>query len=358
LQRSERFDEEGPIRVLMVTCEWPTADRPHLVPFIVRQVRFLRKAGVDVDVFSFRGAKNPINYLRAWYRVRKKLRRESYDLVHAQWGQSAPTALPTKLPLVVTFRGGEGEGIVADDGKYTFSGQVLRAVSSAVARRADELVVVSAHMRQYLPPRDVHVIPSGLDFSRLPLMTQQEARRRLGLSASKRLVLFVGNPAEARKRFGLARQVVGKLDSSFDAELVVAWGVPHDLISVYMNACDALLFVSMYEGSPNVVKEALACNLPVVSVAVGDVVERLDGVAGCVLCPDSHPDRLTAALAAVLRTNQRIEGRAVVRELDEELLAQRMIQVYRRALGTRLREKLVAQAAPDGLSHARIDPRP
>src|SRR4029453_12233098 len=97
---------------------------------------------------------------------------------------------------------------------------------------------------------------------------------------AKRLVLFVGNPAEARKRYDLAREVLARVDRALDAELVVAWQVPHERVPIYMNACDALLFVSMYEGSPNVVKEALACNLPVVSVVVGDVPGRLQGRAG------------------------------------------------------------------------------
>jgi len=292
----------------------------------------LRKAGVDVDLFFFRGARNPFNYLRAWYRVRKRLMLGSYDLVHAQWGQSAPTALPTRLPLVVTFRGGEGEGIVGDDGKYTISGYILTIVSSIVARRADALVAVSSHMRAYLPPRTVHIIPSGLDFSQIPLLPQDKARQQLGLPLSKRLVLFVGNPLEARKRHGLAREVVSKVARELNAELVLAWRVPHSRIPIYMNACDALLFVSMYEGSPNVVKEALACNLPVVSVAVGDVPERLDGTPGCVLCKNDDPDEIAFALETVLRRGGRNATRETVRELDENVLAQRMIEVYRRAI--------------------------
>ena len=327
------------MRVLMITCEWPTPERPHQVPFIVRQVEFLRRAGVEIEVFSFRGAKNPLNYLRAWCRVQKKLWRGTYDIVHAQWGQSVPTVLPTRRPLVVTFRGGEGEGIVGDHGryrgKYTLSGFVLRLVSAFAARRADELVVVSSHMRSYVPKRCVHVIPSGLDLSRLPLLSTEAARRQLGLPLSKRLVLFVGNPAEARKRYDLAREVVARLDKTLEAELVVAWGVPHDHVPIYMNACDALLFVSMYEGSPNVVKEALACNLPVVSVQVGDVAERLEGVAGCRLCRSAEPGELAKALADVLGENRRIEGRAAVLELDETLLAQKMAQVYRLAVNRR-----------------------
>ena len=347
-----------PLRVLMITCEWPTTTKnPHAVPFLVRQVRFLREAGVDITLFPFRGARNPLNYLKAWWSVQRLLRQNSYDLIHAQWGQSAPTALPTRLPLVVTFRGGEGEGIVGDNGRYTLSGEILRLVSAFIARRADELVVVSSHMRSYLPKRTIHVIPSGLDFDKLPLMPKDEARRELGLPQGKRLVLFVGNPQEARKRHSLAADVVGRLDPALDAELVVAWKVPHEKVPVYMNACDALLFVSMYEGSPNVVKEALACNLPVVSVEVGDVAERIGPLTGCRLCPaDSNAEQLAAPLSEVLRAGTRIDGRTAVRELDENLLAARMIQIYRGAIASKRRK--VSGGVTESLANARTDSRP
>src|SRR5437667_3983400 len=77
------------IRVFMITSEWPWPGNPNAVPFIVRQVEFLRKAGVEIEIFSFRGAQNPFNYMRAWRRAQKKLRQNSYDLIHAQWSQSA-----------------------------------------------------------------------------------------------------------------------------------------------------------------------------------------------------------------------------------------------------------------------------
>ena len=330
---------------------------PHLVPFIVRQVEFLKRAGVEIDVFAFRGAKNPLNYARAWYRVRKKLRGERYDLVHAQWGQSATLAFPARLPLVVTFRGGEGEGIVGDRGQYTMAGRVLRMVSRFVAARANQLVLVSPHMRQYVPARPVHIVPSGLDFSKLVLLPREEARRRLRLPADKRFVLFVGNPAETRKRFLLAKDVVGRLTADLRAELLVAWGVMHDEIALYMNAADALLFVSMYEGSPNVIKEALACNLPIVSVDVGDVALRLSAVPGCVVVPDSDPRRLVEALEVVLRTGGRINGRSSVLDLDESLLARRMVSIYRAALRDPAHES-ASTLSPTAAGGARPDGRP
>jgi len=86
------------LRVLIVTSEWPTPEQPELAPFIVQQVKFLRLAGMEIDVFSFRGAKNPFKYMRAWLEVQRRLRRKRYDLVHAQFGQSGLLVFPKRIP--------------------------------------------------------------------------------------------------------------------------------------------------------------------------------------------------------------------------------------------------------------------
>lgn len=318
------------LRVLMITSEWPTAELPNSAPFIVRQVEFLRRAGVDVDVFHFRGAKNPLNYLQAWRRARHRLANNSYDLVHAQWGQSALLALPKTLPLVVTFRGDDLLGIVGDDGRYICAGWILRRLSQLVALCADAVILVAEHMRRYMPPSvPVHVIPSGVDFEAFQCVSQDESRRRLGLPLSKRLILFVGNPAEVRKRYWLAQRAVEILNTSVRARLVVAWDVARRDIPVFMNACDALVFTSMHEGSPNVVKEALACNLPVVSVPVGDVGVRLKGIDGCEVCVDDRPETIAESLKRVVRRGKMIESRIGVENLDERSLTETLISVYR-----------------------------
>src|SRR5438105_3615696 len=119
---------------------------------------------------------------------------------------------------------------------------------------------------------------AGVDVERFRLIPKAEARRVLGLAPNRRLVLFVGSPTSTRKRYALAQQAVAIVTQSVPAELVLGWGLPHDEVPYFMNACDALVFTSRQEGSPNVVKEALACNLPVVSVVVGGVRERLRGI--------------------------------------------------------------------------------
>ena len=96
-----------------------------------------------------------------------------------------------------------------------------------------------------------------------------------------------------------------------------------------MSACDALVFTSMQEGSPNVVKEALACDLPVVSVPVGDVASRIQNVEGCELCEDDNPRTIANALSRVLERNKRIAGRDTVANLDEELTTRRVVNIYK-----------------------------
>src|SRR5258708_36613156 len=331
----EEPEMPGPRRFLMIRSDWPDrAGWGGTATFISRQVDFLRAAGVDVDVFRFRGDGKPLRYAAAWLDVQRRLRRERYDLIHAQFGQSGLLALAKQLPLVVTFRGDDLEGVLSNTtGRLTAQGRLLPLLSRVVARRADATIVVSAHMKAFLPrAAQPHVIPSGLDLQRVRLIPQAEARRHLGLAPDRRLVLFVGSPTSSRKRYDLARRAVDIVGRSLPAELVLGWGVPHDQIPYYMNACDALVFTSRQEGSPNVVKEALACNLPVVSVAIGDVPERLRDLAGCEVCADAEPDTIAAALVRVLRRGQRIAGRERMLELDEHVITERVIGVYRSVL--------------------------
>jgi len=319
----------SPVRVLMITSEWPTLERPLDVPFLVQQVAFLRQAGVEVEVFSFRGARNPINYLKAWWRLRKTLDPGKYDVVHAQFGQAGLLPWPKRLPLVITFHGCEVLGVKGPDGITTLPGKFMQKLSYLVARGANAVIIVSNQMRQYLPKKEMHVLPTGVDLASLPIISQADARKRMNLDLTERLVLFVGNPESQRKRYSLAREAMDILSKRLDARLILGWNMTHDEVLMMMQACDVMIVASRQEGSPTVVKEALACDLPIVSVVVGDVPERLEGIDGCEICVDDRPETIAAALERVLNRGRRINGRQVMHELDEPVLAQKLIGIYR-----------------------------
>lgn len=348
---------EAPLRVLMITSGWPQPGKPQTTHFVKRQAEYLRRAGVDVEVFQFRGLGKLRNYLSAWRQVRPLIRSGRYDLVHAQFGQSGLLALPKRLPLVVTFRGDDIQGIISDGhGRVALHGQILRTLCRWVGRKADAVVVVSEHMKAHFHTQaPVTVLPSGLDFNLFRNIPRDEARRRLDWPLDRRFVLFAGNPENPRKRFAIAKAAVDILNEGLPTELVVAWGVPHSTMPLYMSACDALVFTSIQEGSPNVVKEALACDLPVVSVAVGDVPDRLREISGCELCPDDRPAAIAASLERVLKRGGRVAGRQAVQHLAEEAITQGLIGVYRAALRhSGLKRSPAVMPDPPALTGARL----
>jgi glycosyltransferase involved in cell wall biosynthesis len=319
------------MRVLMITSEWPTPSHPEWVPFLVREVEALRQHDVQVDVYPFRGGMHPFNYMRAWQQVSRKLHHKGYDLVHAQFGQSGLLAtFPRRQLVVVSYRGSDLNGIFIN-GKMTVAGWLLRKVSQLVALRADEIILVSADLARYLPRKRYHVIPSGLDMELFHPIDQSEARAKLNLAPDRQYVLFAGSRRNPIKRYALARAAVDRLATE-QVELLVAEAVTPELMPYYMNAADVLLLTSSREGSPNVVKEALACNLPVVSVDVGDVRERMSSVEGCVVCENDRVDTIAAALRQVLQSGERVSGRDAVRHLDIRTTTQQIIGVYQKVL--------------------------
>lgn len=157
----------------------------------------------------------------------------------------------------------------------------------------------------------------------------------LGLHPEKKYVLFAANPEIAVKRFPLARaaaECLQTLDPS--VELIVVCKEPQPRLALYMNACDALVFPSFQEGSPNIVKQAMACNLPIVATDVGDVREVIDGTPRCYICSPSK-EGFADALSRILQSPARTEGRQRVQHFSGPIIARRLIRVYEDTLERR-----------------------
>ena len=312
------------LRVLVVTNMYPNPAQPSSGVFVQEQVQSLRARGVAADVLFANGPANKLNYLwglQAFWRL--QLRRR-YDIIHAHYVHSGLIArMQARSPVVLTFHSGE-----------FYLGRLEYLLSRLIAPRADGVILVSSILKQFLPRQNAWVIPCGVDLQRFRPMPQKEAREHLGLAMERKLVLFAAG-RRPEKRFDLVEEAFAILKQQrSDAELVAVSGQPPEKIPLYMNACDVLVLASDKEGSPQVIKEAMACNLPIVSVPVGDVSEVIEGVEGCYLCTQK-PEDIAAKLKISLDRGGRTGGRRFVTHLSLENIATRLIDVYHEVLNSR-----------------------
>ena len=307
------------------------------MPFVRREAEALRAAGHEVQVFGFdnRSYRTFLDQAMLLRRVAKALKP---DIVHAQFGKfNALLAAFAGRPFVITFRGTD----INHNTKYSWMRSALGlAASQAAALLARGIVCVSREIQEKVLAcswRPSIVVPTGVDLQLFRPMDRAAARQRLGFGADERIVLFNAGKNPAVKDPELAAAAVCEAKSRMgDIRFVVLDGTAHPSeIPVYMNAADALLVTSRTEGSPTVVQEAMACNLPVVSVDVGDVRERLEGVAMCKVIDSRSPAELGSALAAVLGEGKRSDGRMHAHSLGIDAIAARLEQFYRRVLSQR-----------------------
>lgn len=326
------------MRVLTVTNMWPSRERPHWGAFVRSQVDSLVAAGVENTLYEIEGWRGTGHYLKALRELPGVARACGARLVHAHYGLSGAAARRVPLPLVVSFCGDDLLGRPDASGRLSWKSRALIPLSVDAGRRADAVIVKSEEMRRAIRGIEgVHVIPNGVDMTRFQPRPRAEARRELDWRADGQVLLFPADPTEARKNFPLAQAVEAGLRArGLDVRLEHLYGQPQDKIAVAMSAADVLLLPSFHEGSPNAVKEALACGLPVVAAPVGDCEERLRGVLPSAIAART-PEAFTEATARVLAAGARSNGRDVVAELSIERVAQRVLAVYHEALARRKR---------------------
>jgi len=315
--------------VLVVTNLWPTEADPSFGSFVKAQMESLRPLGVEFDVLFVNGRESRWNYFRGIPQARRLLRAKHYDLIHAHFGFSGWVArFQLSAPLVVSFMGDDVLGRPAQSGRVTVFGRLMKLSGFLLARLAAAVIVKSRQMARQLGMPSAQVIPNGVDLSLFRPMDQAEARKRLGLDPGKKFVLFPYNPAEARKRFDLIEAAVSIARNQVpDLELLIARGLPQEQVAIYMNAADVLVMASLFEGSPNAVKEAMATNLPVITVDVGDTPQLIGPTEGCYLVP-REAAAIAEKIVEVCRRGGRTNGREWIRRLSMEAVAKQVVAVY------------------------------
>ncbi|MBK5220847.1 MAG: glycosyltransferase [Thermoleophilia bacterium] len=307
------------VRVLVVTNFEPDAAAPQRGRWVRDQVDEVRKRGIDIDLFSFPRGKG--EYVPATRRLRALLRRERFDLVHAHYGLAGWCAkLAGARPLIVTFHG--------TDVRH----EIVGAMSRRLAWRIELVGVVSRALfheensRPGLPavPGSA-VLPCGPDLGRFGPIPRTQARRSLGLEPDGRYLFFPANPNRPEKRHDRAAE----LAAACGAELISGGSIEPERMPVWLNAANAVLVTSDYEGFGMAAIEALACDVPTLSTPVGIAPYALVGIEGCLCAPFD-----TAAWSAAVRphleaTDPRVAGAARAATLSAARMAERLIEAYR-----------------------------
>jgi glycosyltransferase involved in cell wall biosynthesis len=335
------------LRILVITHPLPTPKEPNRMAPVARQIDSLKAIGVQVGVLQLAGVAK-LKYLQSLPSLLAGAR--SVDLIHAHYGYCGWLArLQLSKPVVVSFMGSDLLGAPNANGRILPFSKLEVLLDCWLAYFVDAVIVKSAEMGKVVAPIEAHIVPNGVDLELFRPMDQFKARSLLGWTEDQHYILFPGNPDLPGKGFFLAQGAVHRASKQVvkPLALIPLKGVPHDHVPIYMNACDAMVLTSFTEGSPNVVKEAMACNLSVISVPVGDVPELLAGVPGYKICPRDAKE-LSEALVDTIANSRRVDGRTTLKRkgLDLESVARRLVKIYTDVLAQRKRARAHVEERP------------
>ena len=292
-------------------------------PFILEQAAAIQDVDCEIVFFGLQG-KGVRGYLNNLSALKQKISESQPDVIHAHYGLSGLLAnFQQKIPVVTTYHGSDIN-----------EKKVLRFSKLAMRFSAWNIFVSQKTLEIAKPSKKYTLLPCGIDLSDLQLTDKSEARRKMGLDFDKKYILFAGAFDNQVKNAPLAKESVTLLNDK-SVELLELKGYFRDEVTLLMCAADTFLMTSLSEGSPQVIKEAMACGCPIVSTDVGDVRERMEGVEGCYVANTRNPEELAELLKKAMAFNGKTNGREkiIADGLDNRQVAERLIDIYRRIAG-------------------------
>jgi len=285
----------------------------------------LIRSGIDLSFFTLKG-KGVAGYLKNISALRKNIKKNKFDIIHAHYSLSGfVAALSGAKPLVVSLMG--------SDTYVSFPFNLFIKIFYSFFWNVT--IVKTLRMKERLDLSKAIVLPNGVDMERFKPMDKAEAKIKVGFPPDKKYVIFAADPDRPEKNYILAKRSIEILHDE-NIILQVVSGISNDMIPVYMNAADVLLLTSKWEGSVNVIKEAMACNCPVVSTDVGDV-RWLFGNENGYFITDYTAEDVAEKIRMALdfsdkkgRTNG--HDRIIVLGLDSQTVANKIIDVYKKVI--------------------------
>lgn len=299
-----------------------------IAPFVKSQGESLKREGITLEYYHIKG-KGLSGYFKNISTLREKIRIFNPDIIHAHYSLTGWVALLANLrkPRVLSLMGSDTYGSIGANERLTLFNIFMFCQVFFIQVFFPTIIVKSENLKKSVwRKKSVFVIPNGVNFDRFKPLDKKECREKLNLPFDKKIILFMGNPKEARKNFSLVEKAVEKI-SDENIMVCTPFPVTHENVPFYLNACDVLAFPSFKEGSPNVVKEAMACNCPIVASDAGDIVEVIPGTEGCFITSFEVED-MVAKLEKALQFNSKTNGRQNIEHMNEHIIANKLINIY------------------------------
>lgn len=311
-------------KVLIVTNMYPNEENPNQGIFIKEQVDSIKKLAPDleVDLLHIKGRDSIFNYLKAIFHVRRLVKEKKYNLIHAHYGLAGLVSIFQKrVPVICTFHG--------SDVLYVWWQKII---SKALACFIKHSIAVSESIAKKLPTTRVSIIPCGVNISLFKPIDKEESRRKLNLKIRKKYLLFPGNPKREVKNYPLFKKILELLKKDFQVEEIILNGFKRTEVKYALNSADLVLITSKSEASNMVLKEALACNTPVVSIDVGDAAKQLKDLKNCEVT-SSNPEDVYRAVYRIFK-KEKIEYsyREKISYLSSKYVAKRIIELYKKSI--------------------------
>jgi glycosyltransferase involved in cell wall biosynthesis len=306
-----------------------------LAPFIRQQGESLKKQGVEVDYFPIVG-KGFLGYLKAAMKLRRYLKTSRYDLLHAHFTLSGWAAVlgGGKTPVVLSLMGDDAYGAYVGVNRVRLTSRHLTVLTWLIQPFVKAIISKSQNIENYVYlKRKSFIVPNGVDingFQQSAVMNQQQP-----LAQEKKTILFLGNKSDVRKNYSLVQSAVALMNLP-NVELINPYPVKHADVPRLLHSADVLAVPSLMEGSPNVVKEAMACNCPIVATETGDIKWVIGETEGCYVS-SFYVHEFSAKLRMALKfaaTKGRTDGalRLGLLGLDEGSVAKKVMDVYHSVL--------------------------
>ncbi len=312
-----------------------------IYPVVEAQAESLKLNGINIE-FSIVKGKGLRGYLKHIWVLRKLLKRSSFDIIHAHYSFCGIISYIAKIlsfnkhifniPIIVSLMGSD-----IKCNKY-----LKKIISLFISNYWDATIVKSSNMKQNLGLSKPIVIPNGVNLDMFKPIRQDLCRENIRWDPYAKIILFGADTSMQVKNYSLAINSFNILKSICsdnsnleftNLQMKSLGSIPHCEMPIYINACDVVFLSSKWEGSPNIIKEAMACNKPIVCTDVGDVSWLLEKVDGCFITTQD-PNDIANKLKKALEYQGEVYGREKLLrlKLDSESSARSIIEVYKSVL--------------------------